>query len=56
MATRSFLKDVIIKDKKSVATFIDALENAEGKKRKKVVIDKLVEDISDKQTIRKIFE
>lgn len=56
MATKSFLKNIIIKDKKSVAAFIDALENAEGKKRKKVRIDKLVEDIDDKQKIRKIFE
>lgn len=55
MATKSFLKEIIIKDKKSAENFINALENAENKKAKKVKINKLVEDITDKERIRKIF-
>lgn len=55
MATKSFLKNITIKDKKSTENFIAALENASNKKAKKVVIDKRVEDITDKEQIRKIF-
>ena len=55
MATKSFLKEIIIKDKKSAENFINALENSENKKAKKVKINKLVEDITDKERIRKIF-
>ncbi len=55
MATKSFLKEIIIKDKKSAENFINALENAENKKAKKVKINKMVEDITDKERIRKIF-
>jgi hypothetical protein len=55
MATRSFLKEIVIKDKKSAETFISALENAENKKAKKVKIDKMVENITDSDQIRKIF-
>ena len=55
MATKSFLKEIIIKDKKSAENFINALENAENKKAKKIKINKMVEDITDKERIRKIF-
>lgn len=55
MATKSFLKEIIIKDKKSAENFICALENAENKKNKKVKIDKMVENITDSEQIRKIF-
>lgn len=55
MATKSFLKNIVIKDKKSVIKFIDALEKAENKKVKKVKIDKLTEDVTDSKQIRKIF-
>ena len=40
MATKSFLKDVIIKDNASATKFIEALENAENKKRKRVKFDR----------------
>lgn len=55
MATKSFLKNIIIKDKKSAVKFIEALEQAENKKVKKVKIDKLSEDVTDAEKIRKIF-
>lgn len=55
MATKSFLKNIVIKDKKSAIKFIEALEQAENKKVKKVEIDKLSEDVTDNEQIRKIF-
>lgn len=55
MATKSFLKSIVIKDKKSAEKFINALERAENKKAKVVKIDKRVEDVTDSEQIRKIF-
>lgn len=55
MATKSFLKNIVIKDKKSTENFIIALEEAENKKAKKVSIDTRVENVVDKEQIRKIF-
>lgn len=55
MATKSFLKNIVIKDRKSAEKFIKALENAENKKAKKVTVNKRVEDVTDKEQIRKIF-
>ena len=55
MATKSFLKEIVIKDKKSAEKFISALENAENKRAKKVSINKMVEDVTDSEQIRKIF-
>ena len=56
MATKSFLKNIAIKDKASAKSFISALENAEGKSRKKVVISKKVETIKDSEIIKEIFK
>lgn len=56
MATKSFLKNIVIRDKKSISTFIDALENAEGKKRKNVKVDKRVEYIDDDEKIKELFK
>lgn len=55
MATKSFLKEIVIKDKKAAENFINALENAENKKAKKVKINKMLEDVTDSEKIRKIF-
>lgn len=55
MATKSFLKNIVIKDKKSAEKFINALEKAENKASKEVIIDKRVEEITDSEQIRKIF-
>lgn len=56
MATKSFLKNIVIRDKKSATAFIEALQNVEGKKRKNVKIDRLVEDIEDSEKIKEIFK
>ena len=55
MATKSFLKSIVIKDRKSATKFINALEKAENKKAKKVKINTKVEEITDGERIRKIF-
>lgn len=55
MATKSFLKNIVIKNRDSANKFINALEKAENKKAKKVKVDKMVENITDKEKIRKIF-
>ena len=46
MATKSFLKNIVIKDKKTANKFIEALERAENKKSKVVKFDKKVEDVT----------
>ena len=56
MATKSFLKEIVIKDKKAAEAFVSALEHAEKKGRKKVNINTAVRTIKDKDTIRKMFE
>ena len=56
MATKSFLKNISIKSKTSATAFIDALENAEGKKKKSVKVDKAIGTVKDENTIRKIFK
>lgn len=55
MATKSFLKNIVIKNSKSANSFLSALENAERKGRKKVEIKTRVTSIEDKETIKKIF-
>ncbi len=55
MATKSFLKEIIIKDKKRTYAFLSALENAENKGRKKVNINVPVNTITDKEKIKKMF-
>lgn len=55
MATKSFLKNITIKNSKAAENFIKALENAENKKSKVVKFDKRVDEIKDRNQIRKIF-
>lgn len=55
MATKSFLKNIVIKDKKNAVSFLNALENAEGKQKKVVTYDAKVLTVKDKETIKKIF-
>lgn len=55
MATKSFLKEVIIKDKKAAENFVSALENAEKKDRKKLKFNTSVKTIEDKETIKRMF-
>ena len=56
MATKTFLKSIVIKDRKAADKFVSALEDAENKKVKKVKKDKTVKEISDHETIRKILD
>lgn len=55
MATKSFLKNIVIKDKISATSFLQALENAEGKSSKKVDYNVSVKTIDEISTIKKIF-
>lgn len=55
MATKSFLKDIVIKDKKTAKNFVLALENAEKKGRKKINFKSGVKTIDDKETIKRMF-
>lgn len=55
MATKSFLKNIKIKDRSAARSFLSALENAEGRKGKKVHVNASIKNIDDKATIRKIF-
>lgn len=55
MATKSFLKSITIRNRKDAERFVNALENAEKKKAKKVKLDKMVEEVKDSEQIRKIF-
>lgn len=56
MATKSFLKDIVIKDKKSAKAFLSALENAEGKRRKQVDYNTKVINIKDQEAIKNMFK
>lgn len=56
MATKSFLKNISIKSRTSASAFIDALENADRKKRKNIKFDKSVETVKDENKIRKLFK
>lgn len=56
MATKSFLKNIRLKDRPSARSFLSALENAEGRKGKIVKVNASIKDIKEKETIRKIFE
>jgi len=55
MATKSFLKNIVIKDGKQAEIFLRALENAEKKKSKEITINQRVEEIKNPEQIRKLF-
>ncbi len=54
MATKSILKNIVIRDKASATKFINALEYAHQKKGKKVTIRKTVNYVKANQ-IDKLF-
>lgn len=56
MATKSFLKNVVIKNSKQAEKFLVALENAEKKKSKEVTISQRVEEVKDPKQIRKLLK
>jgi len=55
MATNSILKNVRIKDRRLARDFIKALEHAETKKAKDVVIPQIVRKL-DKSQIKAVFD
>lgn len=56
MATKSFLKNIVIKNKKDAERFLVALENAEKKKSKEVTINQRVEEVKDPRKIRELLK
>lgn len=56
MATKSFFKDIVIKNKSSAASFLSALENAEKKGNKNVKHNVSVQTVDEIETIKKIFK
>ena len=54
MATKSILKSINIKDRKSARSLVNALENASGKHAKDVVRSRSFSDAS-REDIRKMF-
>jgi hypothetical protein len=56
MATKSFEKNIVIKNRKDAERFISALEHASGKKSKEVYVREQVGDVKDNNVIRKIFK
>ena len=53
MATKSFLKNITIKNSKSAKSFISAIENAEKKERKKIA--EVGKNVTNKESIKKMF-
>ena len=56
MATKSFLKNVVIKDRKTAEKFVNALVKAENKRSKEIKVNKITENITEAEQIRKIFD
>ena len=54
MATKSITKNVVIRSKPLARNFVRALENAEGKSSKNVVVDKTVHEIKG-DALREMF-
>ena len=55
MATKSITKNVVRRTQPLARNFVRALENAEGKSSKTVVVDKTVHEIKG-DTLREMFE
>ncbi len=55
MATKSFLKNIVIKNSKQAEKFIVALENAEKKSAKEITINQRVEEAKNPKQIRELF-
>lgn len=54
MATKSVLKNIMIKDRRSAHDFVKALEHASGKQSKDVTISRTCKEMN-KDDIRKMF-
>jgi ribosomal protein L30E len=54
MATKSILKNISIRDKSLCKSFVQALENAENRQAKKIVLSKSCRELTREQ-IKKYF-
>ena len=54
MATKSFLKDVVIRDRSQAKQLLSALENADKKIAKEVILSKSLEEVRG-NNIKKLF-
>lgn len=54
MATKSILKDIVIKDKKMTSSLVNALESAKGKHAKDVIFSRAIRN-ADADLINKVF-
>ena len=54
MATKSVLKTILIKDRRTASALVAALENASGKKSKDVVISRTCSELG-RDEIKKMF-
>lgn len=54
MATKSVLKTILIKDRRSADSLVTALENASGKKSKDVTVSRTCRELG-REEIQKIF-
>lgn len=55
MATKSITKDVVIRKSSLASNLVHALETAQGRKGKKVCIDKKVSDVKG-EVLREMFK
>ena len=55
MATKSFFKNIVIKDKKSALNFLSVLEKASIKNKETIMMKTEINDINDEETIRNMF-
>ncbi len=54
MATKSVLKTILIKDRRSASSLVTALENASGKKSKDVTVSRTCRELG-REEIKNIF-
>ena len=54
MATKSIMKNVDIRDRKLCRSFVEALENAEGKGSKEVILSRTFKEVSGDK-IKELF-
>ena len=54
MATKSMLKNIVLRDRKLANNFLSALEKAGKKKSKKVILERNIEEVKG-EDIKKLF-
>ena len=56
MATKSIVKNLTLRDRRLIHSFVNVLEKAESREAKNVVITKKVSEVTDAATIKSIVE